>query len=82
MLLNLSLSVPYLGNGNNSYLEEICVLIILLNYTAYVNHLTRDCVAAESIPQILTRGSPFLSSLCSLLTYFSTSNIFSAIIMR
>lgn len=39
MLLNLSLSFPYLENGNYSYLEEICVLVIILNHIAYVKYL-------------------------------------------
>ena len=30
----------HVGNGNNSYLEEICVPIIILNFIIYVKHLT------------------------------------------
>lgn len=78
MLLNLSLSFPYLGNGNNSCLEEICVLIIALNFIIYIKYLMirRLCwYRKHSANANNSLDSPFLSSVYSLLIYFSKSKI-------
>ena len=84
MLLNLSLSFPYLGNGNNSYLEEICVLVIILNHIACVKHLM--ILRLRSYKSYSTNvpffGSPFLSSPYPSLTYFFKSNTVLANTMR
>ena len=84
MLLNLSLSFPYLGNGNNSYLEEISVLVITLNHKAYVKHLMIMGLRGykKYSTKVNSLDSPFLSFLCPLLTYFSKSDTFLANTMR
>lgn len=81
MLLNLSLSFPYLGNGNDHCLEELHVLVITLNYIAYVKRLMlmKLCGCSTNVNSL---DSSFLFSFCPLLTYFSKSNTFLANTMR